>query len=48
MNLIKGDKNVFLKAKWEAKSDNIIKKHIVKNRIEDMKRRAATDLNARR
>ena len=48
MNLIKGDKNVYLKARWESKSDNIIKKQIVKNRIADMKKRQASDLNARK
>lgn len=48
MNLIKGDKNVYLKARWESKSDNIIKKQIVKNRIADMQRRQASDLNARK
>ena len=46
--LIKGDRNVFLKAAWEAKTDNIIKKNIVRDRIADMKKRKATDLNARR
>lgn len=48
MNLIKGDKNVYLKARWESKSDNIIKKQIVKNRIADMQKRQASDLNARK
>jgi|OM-RGC.v1.038101748 hypothetical protein len=47
-NAINGDKNVFLKARWEAKSDNLIKNQIVKNRITDMRRRQATDLNARK
>ena len=35
-SLIKGDRNVHLKANWEAKTDNIIKKNIVRNRIADM------------
>ena len=44
-NAIQGDMNVKLKAKWEAQSDNLIKNQIVKNRITDMRRRQATDLN---
>ena len=47
-NAINGDKNVFLKARWEAKSDNLIKNQIVRNRITDVRRRQATDLNARK
>ena len=47
-NAINGDKNVFLKARWEAKSDNLIKNQIVKNRITDMRRRQASDLNSRK
>ena len=39
---------MFLKANWEAKSDNIIKKHIVRNRIQDMKKRQHSDLAARK
>ena len=39
---------MFLKANWEAKSDNIIKKHIVRNRIADMKKRQDSDLAARK
>jgi hypothetical protein len=42
---IKGDKNLALKAKWEAKTDAIITKNIVRDRIQDMKKRAATNLN---
>lgn len=38
-NLIRGDKNVYLKARWESKSDNLIKKQIVKNRLADMSKR---------
>lgn len=45
---IQGDRNMFLKANWEAKSDNIIKKHIVRNRIQDMKKRQHSDLAARK
>mgnify|MGYP000856842934 FL=1 len=47
-NSIKGDKNLALKAKWEIKTDARITKNIVRDRILDMKRRAATDLYARR
>ena len=47
-NAINGDKNVFLKARWEAKSDNLIKNQAVRNRITDMRRRQATDLNQRK
>jgi hypothetical protein len=47
-NQIRGDKNNFLKAKWEAKSDNVIVKNIARNRIADIKKRNETDLNARR
>lgn len=47
-NQIRGDKNNLLKAKWEAKSDNVIVKNIARNRIADIKRRNETDLNSRR
>lgn len=47
-NAIKGDRNMFLKANWEAKTDNILVKNMVKNRVDDLKRRKATDLVARR
>ena len=36
------------KAMWEAKTEKLIEKNIVKNRIVDMKRRKATDLDARK
>ena len=45
---IQGDRNMFLKANWEGKSDNIIKKHIVRNRIADMKKRQHSDLATRK
>lgn len=45
---IRGDKNMFLKARWEAKTDNLIVKNIAKNRIEDLRRRQESDLHARR
>ena len=47
-NAIKGDKNLALKARWEAKTDAVITKNIVRDRIQDMKRRAATDLKQRK
>jgi hypothetical protein len=37
-----------LKAKWEIKTDQIITKNIVRDRIADMKKRAATDLRTRK
>lgn len=39
---------MFLKARWEAKTDNLIVKNIAKNRIEDLRKRQESDLNARR
>ena len=36
------------KAHWEAKTEKLIEKNIVRNRIADMKRRKATDLDARK
>ena len=38
-NQIRGDKNNLLKARWEAKTDNIVVKNIAKNRIADIKKR---------
>jgi hypothetical protein len=43
-NALKGDKNLFLKAKWESKTENIIVKNIARNRIADMKKRQESDL----
>ena len=43
-NAIKGDKNLALKAAWEAKTDARITQNIVRDRIVDMKRRQASDL----
>ena len=37
-----------LKAAWEEKSDNVIKKQDVRSRLLDMKKRKASDLNERR
>lgn len=45
---IRGDKNMFLKARWESKTDNLIVKNIAKNRIEDLRRRQESDLASRR
>ena len=39
---------MFLKARWESKTDNLIVKNIAKNRIEDLRRRQESDLAARR
>mmetsp|Transcript_42109 Transcript_42109/g.64581 ORF Transcript_42109/g.64581 Transcript_42109/m.64581 type:complete len:168 (-) Transcript_42109:978-1481(-) len=47
-NSLKGDKNLYLKANWEAKTDNMIKKRIVRSRIQDMEKRKATDLHSRK
>ena len=47
-NAIKGDKNLALKAKWEQKTDAVITRNIVRDRIADMKKRAAADLYQRR
>jgi len=45
---IKGDKNSFLKAKWEHKTDNIIVKQIAKSRVAALKARNESDLYTRR
>jgi len=45
---IKGDKNSFLKAKWEHKTDNIIVKYVARTRIAALKARKETDLYSRR
>lgn len=45
MNKIRADKNNQLKAAWEIKSEEKITKNIVRDRIADMKKRAALDLN---
>lgn len=39
---------MYLKARWEAKTDNLIVKNIAKNRIEDLRRRQDSDLHSRR
>jgi hypothetical protein len=45
---IRGDRNLQLKAEWEEKTDKTIQKNTLRNAIEDIKKRKATDLNARR
>jgi len=45
---LKGDKNLFLKANWEAKTDKVIKQRIIQNRIKAMHRREQANLQARR
>ena len=39
MNDIRGNHNLAHKAHWEAKTNKAIEKGIVRNRIEDMRRR---------
>ena len=48
MNDIKGFHNLAHKANWEAKTNKAIEKNIVKNRIEDMRRRQAANLEQRK
>jgi len=45
---LRGDKNLYEKAKWEQKTDLTIKKNIMRNAVEDMRKRKATDLRARK
>ena len=45
---IRGDQNLFLKAQWEQKTDNTIRKNVMRNAVEDMRKRKATDLRARK
>jgi hypothetical protein len=35
-------------AKWEIKTDNTIKKNIMRNAVEDLRRRKASDLHSRK
>lgn len=37
-----------MKAQWEHKTENIILKHVARNRIADIKKRAESDLHSRR
>lgn len=48
VNQLRGDQNLFLKAKWEANTDKTIKRNCMRNAVEDMNRRKASDLQARK
>ena len=48
MHDIRGFHNMSHKAHWEAKTNKMIEKGIVKNRIEDMRRRQAANLEQRK
>ena len=48
MNDIKGFNNLAHKAMWEAKTEKLIEKNIVRNRIADMKKRQASNLEQRK
>lgn len=48
MNDIKGHHNLHHKAAWEAKTGKMIEKGIVKNRITDMRRGQAINLEQRK
>ena len=45
---IKGDNNLCHKATWEQKSEGLIKRTIVRNRLADLKRRQQSNLEERR
>jgi len=45
---INGDKNLAHKAHWESKTNQLIEKNLVRNRIADMKRREASNLEERK
>ena len=47
-NDIKGHQNVFHRANWEAKTNKLIEKNLVRNRIDDMRKREAANLEERR
>ena len=48
MNDIKGHQNLAHKANWEGKTSKLIEKNIVRNRIQDMRRREAANLEQRK
>ena len=48
MDDIRGFKNLQHKANWEIKTDKIIEKGIMRDRIADMKKRQAADLEKRK
>ena len=47
-NDIRGDRNLAHKAHWEAKTNKLIEKKIVRDRIADMRRRQAANLEQRK
>lgn len=47
-NAIRADKNLMLKAHWEEKTDKTIRNNLVRDRIADMQKRKASDLNMRK
>ena len=48
MSDLKQYHNMHHKASWESKTEKMIEKNLVKNRVADMKKRQASDLNARK
>jgi len=48
MTDIRGHHNLAHKANWETKTSSMIDKNIVKNRITDMRRRQAVNLEQRK
>lgn len=48
MNDIRGHANLAHKAVWEAKTSKLIEKNLIRNRIEDMRRRQAANLEVRK
>jgi len=48
VNQIRQNSNLVEKAKWEHKSDKVIQGNIVKNAVNDMRKRKASDLNGRK
>lgn len=48
INTIKGDQNLAHKAHWEQKTNKLIEKNIVRNRIADMRKRQAANLEQRK
>jgi len=45
---INAHKNVYHRAHWEAKTDNMVVKHLVRSRFADLTKRKAADLEERR
>ena len=48
VNSIRQQHNLEEKAKWQHKSDKVIQSNIVKNAVDDMRKRKASDLNIRK